>query len=480
MSLLSFNKSIYNKDHYFHKHLLTMIVIISVLCSFFYLYKIGYISYIFTDDHHNLHFDVTDNYFRQTKALANGSFSFLEDASNLEQLENPYDIEQRKNVFYLWDTSYYKGKYYSYFTVLPIVFILLPIYKIFGVYLHLAIVNLLILGLALFVISKLYQKMIEKYFPNLSFFVYILGFLTIIFGSNILILMRGLKYDIPISCGILSIFSTLYFLFSISKKNQKLKIILAGIFTAFIVCSKPTYVVYYPLIFYLGYKIYKKNNLSLKHVFLYFLPCVIIGLLQMWYNYMRYESIFEFGARYQLTGFNLYNYMHFSFSKTLRGLKAYLFQLPKIDIYHFPYIFMIINPNNSLYSEFLYEWYILGLASFPVFIYSFFLTFKKEKDLVLKNMKKMMFMVYSIFLMIVILNCSVAGVSETYSLEFKSLLMFISVIFLLRYYELNKNIKYKRYMIIGVFLLNILLILPISFCGEDLIFVKYIQNLFIH
>ena len=46
----------------------------------------------------------------------------------LSQLDNPYDTKLRdeKNVTYKWDHAYYKGKYYVYFGVVPVIITFLP------------------------------------------------------------------------------------------------------------------------------------------------------------------------------------------------------------------------------------------------------------------------------------------------------------------------------------------------------------------
>ena len=49
-------------------------------------------------------------------------------------LENPYDPAERQKagVFYHWDHSFFNGKYYMYFGVVPVVLVFLPFRAVFG------------------------------------------------------------------------------------------------------------------------------------------------------------------------------------------------------------------------------------------------------------------------------------------------------------------------------------------------------------
>ena len=256
-------KKVYDDKNKLHRNILPIIGIIVVILNFIFLCKISYVKEIFIEEipeYSNVITNQVDNFYRQTLAFANGRLSFLDDASELEKLENPYNVSERGNTYYLFDTSYYKGNYYSYYTVLPIIFIMLPVYLISHKFLNLVIVNLIIMLLAIFVASKLYNKIIKKYIKDIPLYLYILGFLVLLFGSNMFFLIRGLKYDIAVSCGILFLVSTLYCLVSLDdSKNRKLKLVLAGICTAFIVLSKPTYIVYYILLIYVVYNLYKNG-----------------------------------------------------------------------------------------------------------------------------------------------------------------------------------------------------------------------------
>ncbi len=478
-------KNIINsKNNKFNSNIVSIIVVVIAIFNYIYLVKIGYIKEVWIDkitNPPNIFSDYVDNYYRQTYAFANGSLYFLEPTANLQNLKNPYSYEERTNagIFYLYDTSYYNGRYYSYYTVIPIFFILLPLYFITGKFLNLAIVNLFILMLAILFIGKLYKLVVDNYIGKISRKLYIFCFLAIIFSCNIFLLMRGLKYDIPISCGILFITLTLYFvLATCNNKNIKLKMFFAGICMAFIVCSKPTYIVYYVLIAYILLKLLRNNSINIKDIIFLVIPCIVIGIFQMLYNYVRYDSVFEFGAKYNLTEINMIEYMGFSWSKLLRGFKFYLFKLPCIDITRFPYIFMNLYSDNDIHSEILYENRYVGMIIFPIIVLGLILNLtvgKNHKEL--KEIITVQRVLYIIFLILVVINTTFAGVSETYSLDIKYLLVFSSVILFLKYISVQPNNTILKFTIILVCIINIAIILPISYSGEGQIFLNLIEKI---
>jgi len=455
----------YNPKNKLHRITLFLIVFLVLLINLSQLVPVGHFSYILTPKMSEDELKI-DNYYRQTEAFAHGQLHFLEDASILLNYSNPYDWELRKKLNCLTDTSYYKGKYYSYYTTLPIIFCLLPVYLITHQFFNLAILNLIILTLATFIASLLYRKIIEDYIKDVPLLLYILGFITILFGSNLFWLLLGIKYHIAVSTGILCLVSTIYTL--VCMNNQKkiaFKSFLAGILTSFVVCSKPNYVMYYPLIFFIAYTIYKKYLNNKKYIVLFFIPCAIIGLCQMYYNYIRFDSIFEFGAKYQLTGFNLPKYIKFTFSRMYRCARGYLVRLPYFDIHLFPHIFITMNKDDSIYKEFFFDSYSVGLIAFPVIIFGILNVFKKEKNTFYKFLKHCFYIMFIIFIAFILINTIIAGVAETYSIDLKFTLIFLSVIFLLTRHSIHNS---RIFPIIFIFLclLNIILIIPISYAGD--------------
>ena len=86
----------------------------------------------------------------------------------------------------------------------------------------------------------------------------------------------------------------------------------------------------------------------------------------MYLNYIRFDNILEFGAKYQLTNFIMTSCMSITFGKIYAGLIEYIFKTISITPTKFPFI--LPNTNISLVSmnEICYEHNIIGLISIPI------------------------------------------------------------------------------------------------------------------
>lgn len=211
--------------------------------------------------------DTGDAIVMQAEAIMHGKIELLEEPSEeLTSMEDPYDHikRDRDGVEYLYDVTYYDGHYYSYFGIAPVLTMVLPFRAITGVYLPTYIFNMIYVIIAIFALYFLYKKLVDKYIEKLSLSSFYLGFFAILFGSNLLTLLRGMKYEIVISSGIVFLLISLNLALSIYTKSKLkfLKLILLGITTGLVVLSKPTFIVYYLLI--LLFVIFTTKDLKLK------------------------------------------------------------------------------------------------------------------------------------------------------------------------------------------------------------------------
>jgi hypothetical protein len=64
--------------------------------------------------------EYSNDYIQLGEAFLHGQTSLLEQPGpELKALQNPYDYQQRTNIPYHWDASYYEGKYYLYWGPVP-------------------------------------------------------------------------------------------------------------------------------------------------------------------------------------------------------------------------------------------------------------------------------------------------------------------------------------------------------------------------
>ena len=164
-------------------------------------------------------------------------------------------------------------------------------------------------------------------------------------------------------------------------------------------------------------------------------PLGILAICQMILNYVRFDSIFEFGARYQLTGFNMNTCMGITFGKFIQGIVEYIFKTPTLKMFTFPFVFINTDTLDTALNELCYENRLIGLISIPIFwIYIF------AKNIISKNADKEFKMLIIIGVVVsfisIIINTCFAGICELYSLDFKIVLAILAVVL---FFQQNNN-----------------------------------------
>ena len=417
----------------------------------------------------NDNIDRTDSILMQTEAIMNGQIELMEEPTDeLKNMANPYDSKKRdeQGIYYLYDVAYFKGNYYNYFGIAPILTSILPFRIITGLYTHTYIFNLFYIFIVIFSLYFLYKKLLKLYVKKISLFNFYLGYYSILFASNIFTLLRGEKYDIVVTSGIAFLLLSLNLIISVynNKNNRFLKLIILGITTSLIVLSKPNFIVYYLLIFFfylVGTKNLEKKE-KLIDALCIMIPLAIFAIFQMILNYLRFDNIFEFGAKYQLTGFNMITCMSVTFGKIYAGIVEYIFRTPSINPLKFPFVFINTDTYLTSINEVCYENRLFGLIAIPV-LYGYFL--KRE---IIKNKELNLFInlcLITAFFSIIICSCF-GGICEAYCIDAKLILSIGAVIILLKWLE-NKD-KYddinKIFLILCI--TTIILMVPIGLTTE--------------
>ena len=100
-------------------------------------------------------------------------------------------------------------------------------------------------------------------------------------------------------------------------------------------CFKPILGLFISIFFFVIVGLKYKKTKNIKEVvyssLIFLIPCLIYGTIVALYNYFRFDSIFEFGWKYQLNDLGQYN-CALSIKDSLLALKYNLFQFPGIDV----------------------------------------------------------------------------------------------------------------------------------------------------
>ncbi len=165
---------------------------------------------------------------------------------------------------------------------------------------------------------------------------------------------------------------------------------------------------------------------GLKATVLFLLPYVVVAIGLMYYNYIRFDSVFDFGANYNLTT-NDMTKRGFVLGRSPLGIFMYLFQ-PAVYSPRFPFISDVWFYTNYM-GRTIHE-YLFGGILFNHLILCLNLFVFKFKN-ALKRKGLFVFCIMSILasVVIVIADTQLAGILQRYIVDF-AWLMFIPAVIL--------------------------------------------------
>lgn len=414
-----------------------------------------------------------DNYRIYNEKFVNsiyrGSLA-LEDkpSDELMDLENPYDDLERSKLErgkdYLWDTAYYKGNYYVYFGILPLLVFFLPYYIVTKRYLDMAIV-IFILSMFIFILIKeILLKLINRYFPKISFKFVVCSLIMLCSGSLILY-ADGMSrfYELAVLSALTCVLLGINFILNaIEKENKRyINIFWGSLWLALSVACRPTAL--FASLLILPYLIQLliesiKNFKSDKNPLLKLLvssgiPYITVGILLMIYNYARFENPFEFGSKYQLTVINMGALKSRIFAIPT-GIIANIFSIPNF-IPDFPFI---VNHNKLLefYGYYYIENMIGGLFIIAPICFMNFFIIRANKKTENRELKVIINSLVIVGTLIAILSIMMAGSNQRYLIDYAWMFILSGIlifIILFNSFKSNeaKNILKKIFGTITIF-----------------------------
>ena len=410
-------------------------------------------------------------------ALKDGNVSLNEKPDEeLLELENPYDYSQRvdKSVDYIFDCALYNGNYYVYFGILPVLLEFLPYNLMTGNYLSLAIGGFVFIFITLFVMLKLIMYLYKKYMSNMPFKYLIFSYIFLVFGSFLLWMTARIHmYEVCVASGLMfAMYGLVTFLEGIEEKNIKYsKLVIGATSLALSVACRPTFllvsiIIIPSIISKMKEKIKLKENKNLIKLLLCIcIPYAIIGITLMIYNYIRFDSIFEFGAKYQLT-INDMTKTESNIFSIPTGILTMLFRFPNFTT-TFPFI-TYTTPFE--YFGYTYCQDIIGGVFWfcPILFVIFGITKIKSAD---KKMNLFIRTVLIVALIMCILNVFLGGLVERYVIDYLWLLIVVAILLISIIYNKIKDEKCKKIFMkfIGIIALYTLVIgiLSGTFLSEE-------------
>lgn len=335
-------------------------------------------------------------------AFEAGQVSLLETPDpEMLNLENPYDLSERSDagVSYPWDHLLFEGKYYSYYGIGTVLTLFLPYHMITGKYFPSLWATFIYSIIGIVFLSLAYCTFMRKLFPKISNTTAVSG-LTIVQASSFVwyCITIGNFYELAQVSGFAFLIAGTYFLLRSNAigdgKVSRVNICISTVLLSFSVLCRAAlalYCIVSLLFIYSGVKkiIRSAETPTLKankkpvitYLLAAFIPFILIGSVQMIYNYLRFGSILDFGISYTMT---IYDYQHIQFHLPLVFIAIfnYLFTVPKVSS-----VFPFITSNYDSLSVNGY-YFLAGFSSaglifraFPVLGYIFGRrAYKKSKN----------------------------------------------------------------------------------------------------
>ncbi len=262
----------------------------------------------------------TDYYHHLVAGFMEGQLSMtISPDPELATLADPYDPLARVQIGHpgLADASYYKGRYYLYFGVAPAVAFFLPFRLLTGLHFPEALACALFCAGGYLASLALILGIRRRYFPDCPAGIVWLGTLMLGLGNFcVVMLTRAQFYEVPIASAYFFSCLGLWGLFRAMHGGLKQQLWLWGASAAFglAVASRPHFVFACVVLAGMGLWRWCERRRAgaatwspamVADAFALMLPVALtlVGLFA--YNYLRFDSPFEFGQRYQLGGSNV-------------------------------------------------------------------------------------------------------------------------------------------------------------------------------
>ena len=395
-------------------------------------------------------------YHSLAESLAKGQFHIdAEVNEKLLNMENPYDYAKRAKEVgsgkFLWDHSYFEGKYYVYFGIVPCLLYYLPYYILTGVHMPTYIVIFINASLSVLGIMLLLREILKKKYPDTPYAVYLLLCQIMITGGGIwLISKRPDFYFVPISTAIvLTLFGLYFWLRAINKeKLSSVWLILGSLFMALVAGARPQFILGSFFIFILFYESFKEKKIlslsSKKETAAIIAPYILVAAFLMFYNFARFGSPFDFGANYNLT-LNDMTLRGIRGDRTFLGWFSYLLQPPNITA-EFPFV----HPTE-LYTAYqgttITEEMFGGFFLTNPFVWFGILAFSARKYFEDKKHLIVCILCTVFTLIIVFADAQMAGILTRYVADFGLFMYFGAAISFVAIYKGQKTEEARKLLI---------------------------------
>mgnify|MGYP001597174066 CR=1 FL=1 len=265
-----------------------------------------------------------DYYNLLARGFSKGSLALdLEVSPALKAAENPWDSTKRPPGAAPADVTYFNGKFYLYFGVVPVVLVIWPFQLLTGLDLPLVYVVIGFCLAAYFLLARLWLTLLDEHFPRASAWTALSGLWVLGLGGGLLALARrGSIWEMPIAAGQCFMVATALAAYrAIHAARPWRWLATAGIFLGLAVGSRPTLATagggMVVLVLAVGFGGGRRGWIeggrrAAVAAVTAGGPLAIIVAALLAYNHARFGKWLEFGLNYQLTAGYEAKAQHFS------------------------------------------------------------------------------------------------------------------------------------------------------------------------
>lgn len=336
--------------------------------------------------HTNGAFINDDNQYNHVaNALLNGhAYLDLPVPQWLADMKNPYDTGMRYDFSLktgqptYWDYAFYGGKYYSYFGVLPVLLLFIPFKVITGQDLRTDYAVVVFSFLLVFAICYCIYKFLKKYCTHTTFGFYLTSAIAFIVGGSTLTQVYLPKiYSLPMLASLvftlvgLGLWCDAYRVREGSQGHLSMwKLALGAVCIALNLGGRPQFILatFFAFPIFWEQIVHERLFFSRKGIvntLSVIVPYFVVGIPAMMYNKIRFNSYFEFGAAYNLTGFDITHHSH-AVMRIPVGLWMYFVQPINFSV-NYPFIVKVDEPEGFM-AQFIMEPYYGGFLFFAPFV----------------------------------------------------------------------------------------------------------------
>lgn len=391
------------------------------------------------------HFGFTfdyDQYALLGDALIHGRTNLdLPVPESLAALSNPYDPDLRGELIVqgdgpiYWDHAFYNGRYYCYFGVVPALLLYVPYQLMTGHWLNTS-VAVLGLGIAASLLAGvLVVRICRTYFDGtVSYGTVMLSVIIVNLGSSLYYqTFTPNFYAVPGVMSLTLTFAALSLWLAAKRRNLSKGLLAAGSFLmALNLGTRPQFILAATLALPIFWDELVRRQLffsrkGVVNTIAALLPFAVVFAPLLWYNKARFGDWLDFGASYNLTGFDMVH-MRFPIRNMLPLLYYFLIQPSNISGI-FPFVENTSTPLPVWSAAEPSPGSVLALCPFLVLPIVALAVMQGERWV---QVKRFVVGALAVALVVVMVDAATCGYAWRYYLDFSWLLCIAAVLIVQR------------------------------------------------